>query len=325
MTVSLRTQEQLPDLDSTLADRRAYTAGFRVWLRARWGEALDLFELLVSECSDIGGEVNEQYRPRAVESQDHRFEALMRLHGKASLTASEILTLLETGHAMGAMARWRTLHDVNVMSAFLAENDDSLSYRYLRHEDYQTLKIRRSYDKYAGCLGYEPMTTEADGDPDELRESLVDEFGSSFLERNGWAAPAFGGRPPKDTDFELKAGLDHMRPYVYLASDGVHATPKGLMSTLQHLGEDPIIMAGPSNAGLADPGHGAAISFMQVTTTLASYILRELSKDDEILDQAGILLSIHVLMELSNLIGEAFLVAAKRLEADEESRREPDE
>lgn len=66
-------QEQLPDLDSTLADRRAYTAGFRVWLRARWGEALDLFELLVSECSDIGGEVNEQYRPRAVESQDHRF------------------------------------------------------------------------------------------------------------------------------------------------------------------------------------------------------------------------------------------------------------
>lgn len=226
---------------------------------------------------------------------------------------------------MGAMARWRTLHDVNVMSAFLAENDDSLSYRYLRHEDYQTLKIRRSYDTYAGRLGYEPTTTEADGDPDELRESLVDEFGSSFLERNGWAAPAFGGRPPKAADFELKAGLDHMRPYVYLASDGVHATPKGLMPTLQHLGEDPIIMAGPSNAGLADPGHGAAISLMQVTTTLASYSLRELSKDDEILDQAGILLSIHVLMELSNLIGEAFLVAAKRLEADEESRREPDE
>ena len=47
-------------------------------------------------------------------------------------------------------------------------------------------------------------------------------------------------------------------------------------------------MAGPSNAGLADPGHGAAISLMQVTTTLASYSLRELSKDDEILDQAGI-------------------------------------
>ena len=44
---------------------------------------------------------------------------------------------------MGAMARWRTLHDVNVMSAFLAENDDDLSYRYLRHQDYQTLKIRR--------------------------------------------------------------------------------------------------------------------------------------------------------------------------------------
>ena len=247
-------QEQISDLGFSLADRRAYAAGFRIRLQARWGEALDLFELLMNECTDIGGEVNEQFRPRAVELQDHRFEALMRLHGKASLTTSEILTLLETGHAMGAMARWRTLHDVNVMSAFLAENDDDLSYRYLRHQDYQTLKIRRSYDTYAGRLGYEPMTTEADGDPDELRESLVDEFGSSFLERNGWAAPAFGGRPPKDADFELKAGLDHMRPYVYLASDGVHATPKGLMSTLQHLGEDPIIMAGPSNAGLADPG-----------------------------------------------------------------------
>ena len=145
-----------------------------------------------------------------------------------------------------------------------------------------------------------------------MRESLVDEFGSLFLYRNGWAAPAFAGCPPKDADFEASVDLDHMRPYVYLASDGVHATPKGLMSTLQHLGEDPIIMAGPSNAGLADPGHGAAISLMQVTTTLASYCWRELLKDDEILDNmAGMLLSIHVLMELSNLIGEAFLVAGK--------------
>ena len=41
---------------------------------------------------------------------------LIRLHGKAVLTAREVLTLLRNGYSSGAFARWRTLHEVRVMS-----------------------------------------------------------------------------------------------------------------------------------------------------------------------------------------------------------------
>ena len=56
-------QEQISDLGFSLADRRAYAAGFRIRLQARWGEALDLFELLMNECTDIGGEVERAIPP----------------------------------------------------------------------------------------------------------------------------------------------------------------------------------------------------------------------------------------------------------------------
>ncbi len=308
--------DELSDLAMELSERKAHAAAFRTRLRARWGYALDLFELLLGHCWDIGQGTNEHYRSLAVETQNHRFEALTRLHGKATLTASEILVLLETGHAVGAMARWRTLHEVDVVSAFLYQNSDDIAYRYLRYEDAQTLKMRRAYDRYHQRLGYEPSDPEIDGDPEQLRKALVDEFGHDFLEKNGWAIPVFGKRPT-DAEIEEAARLDHYRPYYYLASDAVHATPKGLMATMQQIGDTPMIMAGPSNAGLADPGHGAALSLARCTITLINYCGMDLREDPELDEQVSVLLTTHMLLELADRIGNAFGEAHEQLMEDE--------
>lgn len=311
---------EIRDLDIQLMERRGISAGFRSNLRSRWGQALDLYELLLNHCWEVGQGTNDHYRPVAIRQSDHRFEALARLHGKATLTGSEILSLLETGHASGAMGRWRTLHEVDVISAFLSQQSDEIAYRFLRYEEVQTLKARRAYDQFHERLGHEATTTGTDGDPEILQASLVEEFGNDFLQRNGWAIPVFG-RTPKDSEIEEAVQLDHYRPYYYLASDAVHATPKGLMGTMQILGDRQVIAAGPSNAGLADPGHGAALSLTRATITLVNYCAFELDAEGELSEQVSVLLTINLLLGLSDRIGDAFLVAHERLGQDEEQVR----
>src|SRR5258705_272677 len=46
---------------------------------------------------------------------------------------------------------------------------------------------------------------------------------------------------------------------------GTHAGSKGAHMNLAHLPQGPVSLAGPSNGGLADPGHGALIALLQVT------------------------------------------------------------
>ena len=53
-----------------------------------------------------------------------------------------------------------------------------------------------------------------------------------------------------------------------MSSHGVHANPKGITFNIGVSGRGELLLAGPSNAGLADPGHSACISLSQVTTTL---------------------------------------------------------
>jgi len=53
-----------------------------------------------------------------------------------------------------------------------------------------------------------------------------------------------------------------------MASHNVHANPKGVFFKLGMLAESQVLLAGPSNAGLADPGHGAALSLSRVTAAL---------------------------------------------------------
>jgi hypothetical protein len=55
-----------------------------------------------------------------------------------------------------------------------------------------------------------------------------------------------------------------------MAGHSVHANPKGVLFKLGLLRETDALLAGPSDIGLADPGHAAALSLLQISTTLSS-------------------------------------------------------
>ncbi len=156
---------EIDDFAMRMLPMRRQMAMLEAHVEARWGEALDLLDLLRRLCWEAGAETAEHYGQMAAESEDYRFEALMRLQGRATLTLSEIIALLRSGHSTGAMGRWRTLHEVDVTVAFLSEQEDAIAYRFLRYEDAQTLKLRRAFDRYHEQLGYEPSDPVVDGDP----------------------------------------------------------------------------------------------------------------------------------------------------------------
>lgn len=299
-------EDAMKGLPARIAKRRAGLAGFETRLIARWGGALDIFEYLLQTCQEIGRDFDRDNRIMAVERQDQKFEAMSRLHAKGVLTASEILTLLRTGHSTAAMARWRTLHEAAVTAFVLAPEDPDIARRYLMHRVVESYRAQRDYERFWSRLNVQPPDWTP-SERDETRRQLVEEFGSDFLKPYGWAEPLFA-RVPTFRDLEERAALDHLRPYYRMASHGIHPSGQGVLWSLQSSGERDVLMAGPSNAGLTDPAHSAAISLGQLTTTLLLHEMTDLTDgDDETLfSQIGIGLGMQIVLELVDRVGDEF-------------------
>jgi hypothetical protein len=90
-------------------------AGFRKRLYDRWKIPLEKLGMLVTMSRELGDSVNREIRqlPDA-SSRRHLIDVLARSHARACQIAEEIITLLEAGFSDGAMARWRTMHEIAV-------------------------------------------------------------------------------------------------------------------------------------------------------------------------------------------------------------------
>jgi len=305
------------DMPAMLRNRRRRIRGFERRLRKRWGRALDLYRATLEAALEAGSDFNQEHRPRAAEENDFLFEALTRLHARACLTTSEVYTLLRAGYSEGAYARWRTLHELAVVAIVLVEQgqEKDLAERFLLHEQAEQAWDAASYQQHAPALGYEPFTEEEMEHLDRTREGLVRRFGTEFVRPRGWAAVLFQPeRPPTFSKLEEMAGMAHMQPWFKLTSHMVHAGSKGAALNVKTRGPYRFLTAGPTNADLADPGHGALIALTQVTTCL---LLR--TRTDSIHEEPMRVVVAKALLQLTEKAGDEFLAAHVRLERDEES------
>ena len=277
--------------------RRAFRLEFEESLNSIWGEAFDLLGLFVSLATEIGSDFNDGFREEAVGSNDAVFEALTRLHGRACQVANEILVLLRSGYADGAHARWRTLHEISVVACLVGVQDQELAQRYLLHERIEQHKLARQYAEHYERLGLDPITQQELTALQEASDELVSQFGPSFKNDYGWAASVTNKQKPNFYDIEKLVNLDHWRPYYRMASDNVHANVHGAFYRIGLTpGSDDVILTGPTNAGLADPGHSAAISLCQVTSVMLATR-----------PNFDCIVSSNILQNLTDEVGEAFL------------------
>jgi hypothetical protein len=254
------------DADQRLTDERREREGFEERLRGRWRPAIDMLALFRLWCLDAGVTVHERRRPA---QGDWVYGALVRLHARACLVTAEVLALLRAGFASGAHARWRSAHEIAVMGFFISQHGQETAERYILHEAIESDRAAVDYQRYATRLGYERLPPEELESLANTREALIARFGSAYATPYGWASKALADPNPKFRDVEAAVSLDHLRPYYRMASYPTHAGPKGIVFDLGLLGDE-IMLAGPSNVGLADPGQSVAISLLQITVTLLS-------------------------------------------------------
>jgi hypothetical protein len=262
--------------------------------------------MLLTISRELGASVNDEIgeSPDAA-GREHLIHVLLRLHARACQITDEIICLLEGGFADGAMARWRTLHEVAVVATFISEHGDNLAERYILHE---TIESKRAMDDYQACqprLGYEPLDESDIKAVLQSYDELITRFGKDFRGDYGWASHHLGTPQPTFKDIERAVGIDHLRAHYRMASHNVHANPKGVFVKLGLIQESQVLLIGPSNAGFAEPGHAAARSLTQVSATLG---LLQPTFDN--------IVGLQIMVQLVREIGAAFGQATERLAAD---------
>ena len=101
-------------------------------------------------------------------------------------------------------------------------------------------------------------------------EAVCAKYGEDFRQEYGWVPKSI----LKDRNFkeiERSIRMDRWRPFYKMACLNVHAFAKGLthrLGLLRSRSRQEVLLAGPSNFGLADPAQNAAISLHQITTGL---------------------------------------------------------
>ncbi|MDO8955831.1 MAG: DUF5677 domain-containing protein [Deltaproteobacteria bacterium] len=171
---------------------RQQQMAFRARLDRRWRTPFDLLRMLLTISTEFGAAMNARLRA-APSSSPCRRDVLTRLHARACQVSSEVLTLLGHGFADGAIARWRTLHEIAVVSIFIANGDEGLAERYTLHQTVESLRAAREYQTYCSRLGYDPMEPQGIHDLERQNSALVARFGAAFREPYGWASERLGG------------------------------------------------------------------------------------------------------------------------------------
>ena len=300
------------DAAAMLRRRTRELKSFESRLGKTWRDALSVLKILLVICTELGDDFNEEYRAETSEQEDFVFEVLTRLHARACQIASEILVLLKSGFADGAHARWRSLHEIACVSYIIKSAGNDVAERYLLHRAIEAREAALEYQRHCQRLGYEPIC-ESEMDKIEFAyQHLLDRFGTGYRQPYGWADPVFDEAKQKKRlgfrDIEAASGLEHHRPFYRMASHNVHANnPQGVFFKLGLYRNQEILLAGPSNMGLADPGQATAISLNQVTVNLL--VSRQLNVDRVV--------ALMILMKLVEEIEEKFVGTQKSLESQE--------
>ncbi|MDE0190460.1 MAG: DUF5677 domain-containing protein [Gammaproteobacteria bacterium] len=237
---------------------------FRRSIEYRWGKPLNLFRVMLASAHDIYlDHSNSLSRSRAKKGL-HLREALLGIQARALRTSTAVLVLLENGLADDAYARWRTLYELSVVSAFLSLNGDQAAERYLDHE---CVSLKKRMDKELSW-GAKDIPKRQQRDFNRAYEAALKKYGDDFSKDYGWACPFLTETQRKSPRFiHLEESIigKHVVPPYKEASFQVHAGRAGLLG-LSSL--DNTEVAGRSEAGIEIPLMHSALCLMKTTNLL---------------------------------------------------------
>jgi len=201
-----------------LNDQRKYQKSFEKRLYERWKIPLNLLECLIRISLEAGEEHTNKLRKTTDSTNNFKQEALIKIHARALQISNEILVLLKSGYADGANARWRSLHELAVISFFLLHNNNNVAKRYLEHEIIKTFKEAKDYRAYYKKLRYPPMEIKEFNKIRKEKEEICKKYNDRYQDDYGWIPSSL----LKDRNFkalEKLVKLDKLRPFYNFSSN----------------------------------------------------------------------------------------------------------
>jgi len=245
--------------------QQADLSRFREHLEERWGHPLGQLRMLLTMCREWCRWIHQRNVSQRGDPKKKQLRSiLIRLLTRGCQVTDEIICLLENGFADGAMARWRTLHEIAVVAAVIRHYGSDIAERYV---DHQAVESKRKLDKYLACykdLGYKPLSARAQQKIDKAYNAAVARYGKTFKSEYGWAAYHLKIDRPTFADLEKAAGRAEMRSHYQMGNDNIHAGIKSMYVRLGLLNSDDLL-AGRSNAGLMEPGQSTAHTLTQLS------------------------------------------------------------
>lgn len=239
---------------------------FREGIEDRWGKGLDCLRMLLTTCRDIGSQTLKRYNKSKSKRHALRRWVLVRLHARSCQVADEIICLIENGFADGAMARWRTLHELSVVPTLISNGDEDLAERYILHDSVEVKRQADEYEETQVPLGGIPIGKRERKSIEADHAAVLDKYGPYFLHPYGWAAKHLNLKKPTFKNLQETAYREGMNSYYKLASFSIHASARSLFFNLSAIGDEDQILAGRSNAGFVDPGTRTAATLVLITS-----------------------------------------------------------
>lgn len=243
---------------------------FKANLEQRWGKALGRLRMLLTISREWGQDVFERKRQAKSGKMSHLDDVMLRLHVRACQVTSEIVVLLENGYADGAIARWRTLHEITTVALVIAKYGEDMALRYARYQAVESQRAFNAYEASYQSLGYDPPDPKEVASVRRAYEDVLAKYGQDFKEEYGWASHHLGQKRVKLAHLEEAAGQKMMRAHYRMASHNVHAGPKGIYFKLGEIPGAQAMLAGASNAGLFEPAQNTSLSLSKITVTIGT-------------------------------------------------------
>lgn len=119
---------------SGAARMRAEEQSFAEYFSQNWSRAYivsECFYVMINKAAESCARYFESLSDYEKNEKPNTFTALTRLHKRASQQYLEIITLVKAGFADGAFARWRSMHELSVISSFILKYGEPVAEKFI--------------------------------------------------------------------------------------------------------------------------------------------------------------------------------------------------
>jgi hypothetical protein len=272
-------------------------------VQSMWGVVLDQLDFLRHIVLEWSYEALE-LRSGPYASPNTAF-ALSRLVARTYEVVGEIITLARAGYADGALARWRSLHEICVIAMFLAKQSDRCAQMYLSHHQVEELRLLE-VDRASGTANTNDTHTDRYiGHLRRQKAAIVNTFGTAFASDYGWASIELGRAKTTFRDLESHVGLEILRRGYQRANSTVHG---GALATLTRIS---LGVSGVDGAAVP-PAYGCELATNYATASL-SMMVAELCLRTENADLIAMSIVVH---NHASKIREQIAQTQKKISAD---------